>query len=91
MRPARQSRAVAPRRTSIATMGNVLAENKFVEHEMKRRDFQMRDGQWVDGLLLPGDPTDDAQLESFLRREFQAQQEEARVTAWGRGRALGRR
>ena len=91
MRPARQSRVVAPRRTSIATMGNVLAENKFVEHEMKRRDFQMRDGQWVDGLLLPGDPTDDAQLELFLRRQFQAQQEEARVAALGRGRALGRR
>ena len=91
MRPVPQSRSVAPRRTSIATMGNVLAENKFVEREMKRRDFQMRDGQWVDGLLLPGDPTDDAQLETFLRRQFQAQQEEARVAAWGRGRALGRR
>ena len=90
MRRARQSRVVAPRRTQIATMGNVLAENKFVEREMKRRNFQMREGQWVGGLLLPGDPTDDAQLESFLRRQFQAPQEEARVAAWGQGRTLGR-
>ena len=46
--------------------------------EMERRDFQLREGQWVDGVLLPGYPLDDAELESFLRGQFREQQAEAR-------------
>ena len=89
--PVRGPRVAVPRRTDIAGMGETLAENQFVEREMERRDFQRRDGQWVDGVLLHGDPTDDADLEPFLRRQFQAQQGDARVAAWGPGRTLGHR
>ena len=79
-----------PRRTEIAGMSGILAENQYVEREMERRSFQRRDGQWVGGDLLPGDPSDGVDLESFLRRQFQAQEGAARATAWGPGRTLGR-
>ena len=79
-----------PRRTEIGDMRGIRAENQYVESEMERRDFQRPNGQWVGGVLLPGDPPDGVDLESFLRRQFQAQQESARVAAWGTGRTLGR-
>ena len=79
-----------PRRTEIGDMKDILAENQYVEREMERRNFQRRDGQWVGGVLLRGDPPDGDDLESFLRRQFQAQRDTARVTAWGPGRTLGR-
>ena len=84
-------RAAVPRRTVIGEMGHVLAENEYVESEMRRRDFHVQDGQWVDGVLLPGDPVDGGDLEAFLRDQFRAQQADARAAAWGPGQALGRR
>jgi len=30
-------------------MGHVLAENEYVESEMRRRDFHVQDGQWWTG------------------------------------------
>ena len=84
-------RAAVPRRTVIGEMGHVLAENEYVESEMRRRDFHVQDGQWVDGVLLPGDPVDGADLEAFLRDQFRAQAAETRAAAWGPGQALGRR
>ena len=80
----------AARRAAFAGMGDILAENLYVEREMQRRDFQRPHGQWVDGVLLEGDPVDDKDLEPFLRRQFRAQQEETRSAAWGAGRTLGR-
>ena len=79
-----------PRRTEIADMKDILAENQYVEHEMERREFQRPEGQWVGGRLLPDDPPNDADLEAFLRRQFQAQQDSERARDWGPGRALGR-
>ena len=72
-------------------MSECLAENQYVEREMKRRDFELVNGQWQDGVLLEGDPQSDADLEPFLRTQFRVQQEEARAAAWGAGRKLGRR
>ena len=86
---ARRFGAVAPRRTGVAGMGEILGENQYVAREMERRDFQLREGQWVDGVLLPGDPVDDAELESFLRRQFREQQAGVRSSVWGPGRKLG--
>ena len=86
---ARRFGAVAPRRTGVAGMGEILGENQYVAREMERRDFQLREGQWVGGVLLPGDPLDDAELESFLRSQFREQQAEARSSVWGPGRKLG--
>ena len=57
---------------------------------MKRRDFQLVNAQWEGGVLLEGDPEDDAELELFLRNQFRTVQEEARRAAWGTGRTLGR-
>ena len=71
-------------------MGEILGENQYVAREMERRDFQLREGQWVDGVLLPGDPLDDAELESFLRGQFREQQAKARSSVWGPGRRLGK-
>ena len=71
-------------------MGEILAENQYVEREMKRRDFELVNGEWQDGVRLEGDPEDDAELELFLRNQFQTQQEEVRAAAWGTGRTLGR-
>ena len=79
-----------PRRTDIADMKGILAENQYVEREMERRGFQRPEGQWVDGTLLPDDPPNDADLEAFLRRQFQAQQDSTRASVWGPGRTLGR-
>ena len=79
-----------PRRTEIADMKGILAENQYVEREMERRGFQRPEGQWVDGRLLPDDPPNDADLEAFLRRQFQAQQDSTRASVWGPGRTLGR-
>ena len=87
----RRSARAQPRRTKIAGMGECLAENQYVEREMKRRDFELVNGQWQDGVLLEGDPQSDADLEPFLRTQFRVQQEEARAAAWGAGRKLGRR
>ena len=87
----RGSARALPRRTKIAGMGEYLAENQYVEREMKRRNFELVNGQWQDGVLLEGDPQNDAELESFLRTQFRSQQEEARAAAWGAGRKLGRR
>ena len=87
----RRSARAQPRRTQIAGMTECLAENQYVEREMKRRDFELVNGQWQDGVLLEGDPQSDADLEPFLRTQFRVQQEEARATAWGAGRKLGRR
>ena len=84
-------RGAAPRRTVIGGMGHVMAENQYVAREMRRRDFHVQDGQWVDGVLLPGDPVDEGDLEAFLRDQFRAQQADARAAAWGPGQALGRR
>ena len=50
-------------------MQGILLENKHVEAEMRKRDFQVKDGCWTGGVLLPGDPEDD-ELEDFLRRQF---------------------
>ena len=86
----RRSTRARPRRTEIAGMGEILAENQYVEREMKRRDFELVNGEWQDGVRLEGDPEDDKKLESFLRSQFQTQQEEARTAAWGTGRTLGR-
>ena len=86
---ARRFGAVAPRRTGVVGMEEILSENQYVAREMERRDFQLREGQWVDGVLLPGDPLDDAELESFLRGQFREQQAEARSSVWGPGRKLG--
>ena len=86
---ARRFGAVAPRRTGVVGMEEILSENQYVAREMERRDFQLREGQWVDGVLLPGDPLDDAELESFLRRQFREQQAAARSSVWGPGRKLG--
>ena len=36
----RRSTRARPRRTEIAGMGEFLAENQYVEREMKRRDFE---------------------------------------------------
>ena len=66
-------------------MGGILAENQYVEREMKRRDFELVNGQWQDGVLLEGDPQSDADLEPFLRTQFRIQQEEARAAVWGGG------
>ena len=79
------------RRSGVAGMEEILRENQHVAREMERRDFQLREGQWVGGVLLPGDPSDDADLESFLRSQFQSEESEARSRAWGPGRALGRK
>ena len=79
------------RRSGVAGMEEILSENQHVAREMERRDFQLREGQWVGGVLLPGDPSDDADLESFLRSQFQSEESEARSRAWGPGRALGRK
>ena len=86
----RRSTRARPRRTEIAGMGELLAENQYVEREMKRRDFQMVNAQWQGGVLFEGDPEDDAELELFLRNQFRTVQEEARRAAWGTGRTLGR-
>ena len=86
----RRSARAMPRRTGVAGMGEYLAENQYVEREMKRRDFELVNGEWQDGVRLEGDPEDDKKLESFLRSQFQTQQEEARTAAWGTGRTLGR-
>ena len=91
MAPVRGSRIMVPRRTEIATMEDVLAENEYVEREMRRRDFHLQHGQWVDGVLLPGDPVDHVDLEAVLREQFRAQQAETRAAAWGPGYALGHR
>ena len=91
MAPVRGSRITVPRRTEIATMEDVLAENEYVEREMRRRDFHLQHGQWVDGVLLPGDPVDHVDLEAVLREQFRAQQAETRAAAWGPGYALGHR
>ena len=71
-------------------MGELLAENQYVEREMKRRSFQVVNGQWHGGVLLQGDPDDDAELELFLRIQFRTLQEEVRAGSWGAGRTLGR-
>ena len=71
-------------------MGEILAEHQYVEREMKRRDFELVNGLWQDGVRLEGDPEDDAELELFLRDQFRMQQEEVRTAAWGTGRTLGR-
>ena len=51
-------------------MQGILIENKYVETEMLRRDFRVKDGCWTGGVLFDGDPFDDAELEDFLRRQF---------------------
>ena len=71
-------------------MGEYLAENQYVEREMKRRSFQVVNGQWQGGVRLQGDPDDDAELELFLRMQFRTLQEEVRAGSWGAGRTLGR-
>ena len=86
----RRSTRAMPRRTEIAGMGELLAENQYVEREMKRRNFQVVNAQWQGGVLFEGDPEDDAELELFLRNQFRTVQEEARRAAWGTGRTLGR-
>ena len=86
----RRSTRTRPRRTEIAGMGEILAENQYVEREVKRRDFELVNGEWQDGVRLEGDPEDDTKLEPFLRNQFRSQQEEARTAAWGTGRTLGR-
>ena len=86
----RRSTRARPRRTEIVGMSEILAENQYVEREMKRRDFQLVNAQWQGGVLLEGDPEDDAELELFLRNQFRTVQEEARRAAWGTGRTLGR-
>ena len=78
------------RRTGIADMTGILAENQYVEREMERRGFQRPKGQWENGTLLPDDPPNDADLEDFLRLQFQAQQDSTRASDWGSGRTLGR-
>ena len=85
-----RSTRARPRRTEIAGMGDYLAENKYVEREMKRRSFQVVRGQWQGGVLFEGDPEDDAELELFLRNQYRTLQAEARSAAWGAGRILGR-
>ena len=74
-----------PRRTKIAGMGDFEAESKYVEREMEKRDFQLVRGVWQGGVRLEGDPEDDAQLELFLRKQYQTLQSDA----WGVGRRLG--
>ena len=32
-------------------MSEILAENQYVEREMKRRDFQLVNAQWLGGCL----------------------------------------
>ena len=86
----RRSTRARPRRTEIAGMGEILAENQYVEREMKRRNFQVVHGQWQGGVLFEGDPEDDAELELFLRNQYRTLQAEARSAAWGAGRILGR-
>ena len=78
------------RRVAFADMSDILAENQHVDCEMKRRSFQSLHGQWVGGVLLEGDPQDDAELEGFLRNQFRAQQAGSSASAWGSGRTLGR-
>ena len=74
----------------IADMKGILAENQYVESEMQERGFQRPEGQWVGGTSFPDDPPNDADLEAFLRRQFQAQQDSTRASDWGPGRTLGR-
>ena len=89
--PAAQPSARArPRWRRISGMGEYLAENQYVEREMKRRSFQLVNGQWQGGVRLQGDPDDDAELELFLRMQFRTLQEEVRAGSWGAGRTLGR-
>jgi hypothetical protein len=89
--PAAQLSARArPRWRRISGMGEYLAENQYVEREMKRRSFQLVNGQSQGGVRLQGDPDDDAELEPFLRMQFRTLQEEVRAASWGAGRTLGR-
>ena len=67
-------------------MGDSLAENAYVEREMKKRRFQLVRGVWQGGVVHEGDPEDDAELELFLRNKYRTLQPDA----WGVGRTLGR-
>ena len=70
----------------MAGMGDYLAENKYVEREMKKRGFDLVCGVWQGGVVHEGDLEDDAELELFLRNQYLTLQSDA----WGAGRTLGR-
>ena len=55
-------------------MGELLAENQYVEREMKRREFQLVNAQWQGGVVLESDPQEDAELELCLRNQFRTLQ-----------------
>ena len=68
-----------------------LAENRYVDEEMRRRGFVQQGTQWVGGQMLPGEPADANLREEYLRGEFRRQRAEEQASAsrsWGHGRRL---
>ena len=41
---------------------------------MEKRGFHLAGSVWQGGVVLEGDPEDDAQLESFLRNQYRTMQ-----------------
>ena len=41
---------------------------------MEKRGFHLVGSVWRSGVVLEGDPEDDAQLESFLRNQYRTMQ-----------------
>ena len=81
-------------RGGVRGLQETHAENEFVDEEMRKRHFHLTSGgQWLGGVLLPGDPEDDQFLEGFLRQQFRAKREQEQTSstdaAWGAGRRLG--
>ena len=53
---------------------------------MEKRGFHLVGSVWWGGVVLEGDPEDDAELELFLRNQYRTLQSDN----WGVGRTLGR-
>ena len=91
----RRMHGVAPvdsRRKRLGDIKEITAENHYVDDEIKRRGFVEHAGQWVGGVMLPGEPQDANLAEQFLRDKFRRQLAEQKAEAsqdWGLGRRLG--
>jgi hypothetical protein len=70
-------------------MSEILAENEYVDEELRRRGFQLHGGQWIGGQVLPGEPSDVNLAERFLREQYELRRVGDGTPSWGEGRRLG--
>ena len=98
-RPARGRGARSTARGTRGDMGAILAENQYVDDEMRARGFQQVNGQWIGGVASQADSAsrlvaiDADQEEVFLRQRFRDNQNveaaEVQEAPWGVGQRLG--